>query len=124
MDSKRKIQNLTKNTALFMINNLGTKIVAFLFVPLYTHVFSTSEYGTIDLITTAVQLLIPVLTLNIQEAVLRYGLDPEYDSSAVIENGFRVIGWSSVFLGGAEALFAWAYSDNIPYSYLLFLYFS
>lgn len=124
MDSKRKIQNLTKNTALFMINNLGTKIVAFLFVPLYTHVFSTSEYGTIDLITTAVQLLIPVLTLNIQEAVLRYGLDPEYDSSAVIKNGFRVIGWSSVFLGGAEALFAWAYSDNIPYSYLLFLYFS
>lgn len=106
-----------------MISNFSTKIVAFLLVPLYTHVFSTSEYGTIDLIITVVQLLIPVLTLNIQEAILRYGLDAEYDTSAVIENGFRIIGWSSFILGAAEAVIFWVYSGRISSFYLISLYF-
>lgn len=123
MNSKRKLQNLTKNTVLFMISNFSTKIIAFLLVPLYTHVFTTSEYGTVDLMITMVQLLIPVLTLNIQEAILRYGLDAEYDSSVVIENGFRMIGWSTLFLGAAEGLFYWGYSDKGSCTYLLFLCF-
>lgn len=124
MDSKRKIQNLTKNTALFMISNFSTKLISFLLLPLYTYVFSASEYGTVDLMTTAVQLLIPVLTLNIQEAILRYGLDTRYDSSEVIQNGFRIIGWSSLLLGAAETLLFLLLSDDISFNYLLFLYFS
>lgn len=124
MDSKRKIQNLTKNTALFMISNFSTKIVSFLLLPLYTYVFTTSEYGTVDLMTTVVQLLIPVFTLNIQEAILRYSLDTEYDPSEVLQNGFRIIGWSSLLLGAAETLFLLTGSYGIYSNYLLFLYFS
>ena len=124
MDSKRKIQNLTKNTVLFMISNFSTKIISFLLVPLYTYVFSTSEYGTVDLMTTVVQLLIPVLTLNIQEAILRYGLDTNYNSSEVVQNGFRIIGWSSLLLGVTEILLFLLFSDEISCNYLLFLFFS
>lgn len=122
MDSKRKIQNLTKNTLLFMISNFSTKLISFLLVPLYTYVFSTKEYGTVDLMTTIIQLLIPVFTLNIQEAVLRYGLDRKYLPSEVIQNGFNIIGWSSLVLGLAEILLFWIYTDNMNLNYLLFLY--
>ena len=107
-----------------MISSFSTKIISLLLLPLYTYVFSTSEYGTVDLMTTVVQLLIPVLTLNIQEAILRYELDTEYASSAVIQNGFRIIGWSSLFLGAVEVLLLLAHPVGVGCNYLLFLYFS
>lgn len=122
MDSRRKIRNLTKNTTLFMISNFSTKIVSFLLLPLYTHVFTTSEYGAVDLMTTVVQLLIPVFTLNIQEAILRYSLDTEYEASEVLQNGMRIIGWSSLLLGAAGALALGADLSGSFFRVLLFLY--
>lgn len=107
-----------------MISSFSTKIISFLLVPLYTYVFSTSEYGTVDLMTTVVQLLIPVFTLNVQEAVLRFGLDKEYDPIEVVQNGFRMIRWSSILLGAAEILIFWWHPGILEYRYLIFLYFS
>ncbi len=89
MQEKRKYRDLSKNTILFTINSFGSKLISFLLVPLYTYVLSTNDYGTADLITSTVQLLVPVLTLNIQDAVLRFSLDKEYDKRAVISVGIK-----------------------------------
>ena len=72
---KNKYRDLSKNTILFTINSFGSKIISFLLVPLYTYVLSTSDYGTADLVTSTVSLLVPVLTLNVQDAVLRFSLE-------------------------------------------------
>ena len=93
-----KYKELTKNTFLFTISNLGSKIISFLLVPLYTYVLSTSEYGTIDILNTTVSLLIPVMTVNIQDAVLRFSLDKDYRSDEVISAALRMIFISSMVL--------------------------
>lgn len=66
---------LLKNTAIFAIGNLGSKIITFLLVPLYTYVLSSKQYGEIDLVTTSLNLLVPILLLNIYDASLRFTLD-------------------------------------------------
>lgn len=101
MQEKRKYRDLSKNTILFTINSFGSKLISFLLVPLYTYVLSTNDYGTADLITSTVQLLVPVLTLNIQDAVLRFSLDKEYDKRAVISVGIKhnVIGLILLLFG-------------------------
>lgn len=70
-----KYKYLLKNIGLVTINNFTSKILAFLLVPLYTNVLSTSEYGTYDLYTTTAFLLIPILSVDIAEAVVRFLLD-------------------------------------------------
>ena len=70
--TKNKYKNLSKNVALFTVSSFGSKIIAFLLVPLYTSILSTEEYGTADLILETVSLLIPILTIDIQDAVLRF----------------------------------------------------
>mgnify|MGYP000054919447 FL=1 len=60
MSGKSKYHDLSRNTLLFTISSFGSKIISFLLVPLYTHVLSTTDYGTVDLMTTTVQLLIPI----------------------------------------------------------------
>lgn len=84
--SQRK-KYLAKNTALFALNSIGTRLITFLLVPLYTKTFTTSEYGTVDLITTIGTILVPVITINIGEAVMRFALDDDANRNDIMSIG-------------------------------------
>lgn len=79
MEKKKKYKDLSKNIILFTISSFGQKILAFLLVPLYTSVLSTGEYGTVDLVSTTVSLLLPMFTVNISEGVMRFTLENKKD---------------------------------------------
>lgn len=88
---------LLKNIGLLTISQFGTKILTFLLVPLYTSVLSTSEYGTYDLFTTTINLLVPIVTLNISDAVLLFSLDEKNDRSEVLSIGLKYTVFGFVF---------------------------
>ncbi|HGL1004592.1 TPA: oligosaccharide flippase family protein [Streptococcus pneumoniae] len=67
-----KYKELAKNTGVFALANFSSKILIFLLVPIYTRVLTTTEYGFYDLVYTTIQLFVPILTLNISEAVMRF----------------------------------------------------
>ena len=96
-------QYLAKNTLLFAFNSIGTRIITFLLVPLYTKAFATSDYGVIDLVTTIATLFVPIITINIGEAVMRFSLDENADKDKIINVGTLFAGLSmlsgtSIFL--------------------------
>ena len=64
-----KNKYLLKNSAIFAIGNIGTKLINFFLVPYYTYVLSSEQYGTVDLLFTVCSLIIPVVMCNINEAV-------------------------------------------------------
>lgn len=66
--------NLMKNIGFMTIGNFASKIMNFILIPIYTAKLTTEEYGSADLIFTTLSLLIPILTLEINEAVLRFSL--------------------------------------------------
>lgn len=76
---KDREKYLVKNTAIFAIGSFGTKIVNMLLVPLYSHILTTDEYGTIDLIFTICMFLEPIIMCNIGEGVKRFALDKNAD---------------------------------------------
>ena len=100
MNQRKKY--LVKNTALFAINSIGTRIITFLLVPLYTKAFTTSEYGIVDLVTTISTILVPVITLNIGEAVMRFSLDDDANGNDIMSIGVLYAGLS--FLLGMSTL--------------------
>lgn len=85
-----KIKELLSNTILFTIANMGSKIMVFLMVPLYTTVLSTNEYGIADMVQTTATMLIPILTAMIAEAVLRFCFLKEFSSNEVFSIGIRI----------------------------------
>lgn len=124
MSGKSKYRDLSKNTLLFTISSFGSKIISFLLVPLYTYALSTMDYGTVDLMTTTVQLLIPILTINIQDAVLRFSLDEECDEREVIGDSLKIIGGSSVLLAVALFIIVKSSTLQLDSQYLYFLFLS
>lgn len=71
---KNKIKTLIGDTLIFGLGAIGSKIILFLLVPLYTNVLTESEYGIADLVITLEQLLLPFVSLAIYNGLLRYGM--------------------------------------------------
>ena len=94
---KSRGKYLAKNTALFALNSIGTKLIVFLLVPLYTAAFDTSQYGTIDLVGTIVTIMVPIITLNIGEAVMRFGLDKDSKTDDIMSVGLFWLAFSFIF---------------------------
>lgn len=79
-----KKKNLIKNTAIIFIGKVCTQLMSFLLLPLYTAYLISSEFGIVDLITTYVSLLVPVLSLQIEMSVFRFLIDSR-DNNKKIE---------------------------------------
>lgn len=84
-----KYKYLLKNVGIMTLASFGTKILSFLMVPLYTNVLSTEAYGTYDIYQTTLFLVVPVLSLNIADGIMRFSLDEEYDKREVFMVGVR-----------------------------------
>lgn len=89
-------KNLINNTIVYFIGILGSKLISFFLVPLYTHYLSTAEYGTADLITVSAAFLLPMITLGVYEAILRYSMDKHTDKNQVIKNALIIFGLSYI----------------------------
>jgi O-antigen/teichoic acid export membrane protein len=70
----KKYKRLIGDMGIFALGALGSKLVLFLLLPIYTHVLTDSEYGIADLIFTIGDLLMPFVSLAIFNGLLRYGL--------------------------------------------------
>lgn len=121
-----KYRYLIKNIGLLTISNFGGRILSFILVPLYTSILTTTEYGTYDFYTTTVSLLVPILSVCINDAVLRFTIDKKCDNpNDVCTVGFRNM-LRSILIFGALVL-ANYFFNLIPtlneYPIYLFLFF-
>lgn len=91
MDKETKNKYLIKNTIVLSIGNFGSKLITFFLVPLYTNILTTSEYGTIDLITILTTVIVPLITLNISEAVMRYSMDKNSNKEKILSIGTIIL---------------------------------
>ena len=91
MVSESRNRYLLKNTLIFTLGNIGARMISFLLIPLYTNVLTKSQYGTVDLITTISTVAGPMLTLNIAESVMRFGLDKDADKEKNTQCGSIVL---------------------------------
>ena len=80
-----------KNMSILTISNFVSKILVFLMLPLYRNVLTTQEYGTIDIISTTLNLSIPIFTLSISEAILRYTMEKNVKKEEVLKESLKVI---------------------------------
>ena len=90
-------RKLFSNTLTFAIGSFSSKILVILLIPIYTNALSKAEGGITDVLTQIANWAIPIASVTIAEAVIRFGLDKAYDKKAVFTIG------NVVCLGGLGA---------------------
>lgn len=68
--TKNKV--LAKNTIILSIGQFIPKLIAMITLPIITKAFSTEEYGIYDLVISFASLMLPLMTLLVQQAVFRF----------------------------------------------------
>lgn len=89
MNSKYK--TLASNTVVFAIGNILVKLISFILMPLYTSVLTTEEYGVSELLNSTIEIIIPIATVCIIEALYRFSIDKDVDYKSLFANSFRII---------------------------------
>lgn len=84
-----KYKKLASNTIIFAIGTFSSKILSFLLMPFVTRMMGTGDYGSADLVQQTANVLIPIVTLAINSAALRFALDKAADKADVFTTGVR-----------------------------------
>ena len=83
-DNKNKTgsrsSKFVKDIGIYAIGNIGSKIITFLMVPMYTHYVDKSDFGYYDLCFTWCLLLMPFVTLQLRDGAFRFLLDCDNDT--------------------------------------------
>ena len=70
--NNRREKSLIKNTIVLSLGQFFPIFISVITLPILTAKLTKAEYGTFDLISTLVMLLLPIATLQIQSAAFRF----------------------------------------------------
>ena len=119
---RQKNKSLLKNIGIFTLGSFTSNAISFLMIPLYTSVLSTSEFGSVDLMSSTASLLSPILLLSIQDATLRFTMDNNYKKEDVLSTSLNVVLKGTTILTIAIVLIGIVRIFPVSNQYLLFLW--
>ncbi len=97
--SQSSYKKLFSNTLVFAIGSFSSKVLVLLLIPIYTNYLTTAELGVTDVLTQIANWLIPLVTMTISEAIIRFGLDKAYDKTRVFTIGNLIFAFGLAVFG-------------------------
>ena len=102
--NKGRIAFLLGNTLVFALGGLAVKAVSLVLMPLYTTALTAGEYGTAELLNSAIEIVLPLLSAGVVEALYRFSIDDDVPKDELFADSLVVLGGGVVCAGAACAL--------------------
>lgn len=116
-----KYQTLANNTIILAIGQFGSKMLVYVMLKFYTEMLGTDGFGDVNNIINASSLLISVVTISINEGVLRYALDKANNGKHVLSIGINVAVIGLTIFAAAVPLIGFIDMLN-GYQWLIYMY--
>ena len=97
ISQSNKYLRLLSDVGIFAVGNLLAKLIQYCLLPLYTSAMTTETYGTAELLNNLSEMLYPIVTLAIYEAVFRFAVDQDQDLDALLSESTALL--VKMFLG-------------------------
>lgn len=112
-----------KDFGIYAIGNLGSKLITFLMIPLYTYFVKPSDYGYFDLCFQVCMLMFPIVTLQLRDGAFRFLLDTQdkTERTRIITFAYRTLGLTIVSTIALAFCFSMFYPVNYMWSTLALL---
>lgn len=118
---QNRSKRFLKAIGLYAIGNLGSKLITFLMVPLYTYFVNPADMGLYDLSLTLIIAFIPILTLQLRDGAFRFLIDNNnvQDRENVVSFVYKELILSTVLVVGIAILAYYMYAPQ----YLIEIFF-
>ncbi|KDR94651.1 Membrane protein involved in the export of O-antigen and teichoic acid [Peptoclostridium litorale DSM 5388] len=94
-----RAKRLIKNMGFYFLGTFSTKILQFLFIPLYTTYIITSDFGYYNLTISIISLVIPLLYQSIWEGILRFTIEDE-------NNNYKILSTTNIYCAGTTVIYS------------------
>lgn len=118
-----RAKDLIKNTSILLIAKISTQVINFLLLPLYTSMLTTEQYGEVDVYTSLVMIIVPLITLQLEMAIFRFYISEksEQEKSNIVASGYGVVLMITIIV--SVAYFVLTQFVDINYKLLVFLFY-
>lgn len=84
-----RIKKTLRQTAIYSLGNLTSKVIGFILLPLYTDYLSVSEYGIFAILEATSQILIGIFGFNFTTSMMRWCVsEKSADGQKIISSTF------------------------------------
>ena len=70
---------MLRNLGIYAVGSIGSRLMTFLLVPIYSFFIAPSEFGYYDICFAAIMLMLPLITMQLREGAFRFLLDTTAD---------------------------------------------
>lgn len=117
---KSRNKDLLSGTIIYGIGSFGTKVLGFLITPLYTYFIAPDQMGIYDLLMTTINLLVPIVGLQICDAVYAYLIKPKNSSRSYIYSCYHMLALNLLIALPVIGVVSWSLQVDY-WQYLLIL---
>ncbi len=97
-------KTLAKNTVIFAVGQFSVKVIQFFLMPILTIAMTTEDYGSAESVVSLVELLIPLFTLGLQDAVFRFCMRKDVGRNTVLSSTMAVVLIGLIFIVAGSLL--------------------
>ena len=91
MAQVNRYKQLFSFTLILSIGTILSKLMTYVVLtPLYTHCLDKAEFSAVEIVVQTANMLMPLVSLCINQAVLRFGMDGETDRGSVLTGGLLI----------------------------------
>lgn len=99
MGNGHVLKKLAGETAIYGMSTILARFINFLFLPLYTYILTTSDYGVLTEFMAYIAILQVLLTMGLETGCFRFANKTEYNSKKVFSGALTAVAIvSAIFL--------------------------
>ena len=77
--TQNRAMQMLRNLGIYAVGSIGSRLMTFLLVPIYSFFIAPSEFGYYDICFAAIMLMLPLITMQLREGAFRFLLDTTAD---------------------------------------------
>jgi len=86
-----RYKRLASNTIILAAGQFSSRFLVIIMMRFYTGMLGTDGYGAVGLIIDACVIIMAVVTISVNESIIRFGLDSKYDKAQVFSIGLTTV---------------------------------
>ena len=116
MSKSKLLKKLVSQTAIYGLSSIVGRLLNYLLVPIYTRVFTATQYGAVTELYSYIGFLMVLYTYGMETAYFRYVKESEHPSETVYSTAFWSLAGSTALLTAVLLLLSPTLSVSLGYA--------
>ena len=82
---------MLRNLGIYAVGSIGSRLMTFLLVPIYSFFISPSEFGYYDICFVVAMFAVPIISMQLRDGAFRYLLDATTDEERTKVVTFSIV---------------------------------